>query len=393
MASKDPEYSKRYRGTSLEEALAALKQDLGPTAVILGTRRIRRSRWLQWIGFSPLIVELLASPGTSRLAPSGDSAPVSPPDPEPARPLESVADQKEKRRIREEIDSLKGLTVDLMRHRKEHHLGRLPEGFYHWYRRIVELGIPTDRAAELITEFQRGWGGRRDPSKEELLGPLIDTLVRGIRFAPGVEPGVRGSRRFVFLGPPGMGKTTTVAKIASHLRLRHGADLALLSIDTRRVAAAEQLRAYAEMLGVPCSTVRNEEELSEKIREYSSREYLLVDTPGLSEGDADDSNWTASTLGRLEGSESFLVLSATTRLASMEPIFERFRPLGPRKLVITKIDESVTGWGLVESVRLFGGGLSYLSFGQNVPEDIVLATHESVGRVLRAVGGYDRDLS
>ncbi|MBI4617723.1 MAG: hypothetical protein HY720_29190 [Planctomycetes bacterium] len=372
-----------YTGASLAEALAALKSDLGRDATILRTRKVRRGGLFGLFGRE--VVEI-----TARAVPRPAADP--PPRPATERLVSKALDRdraQREDRVRRDLAEIKALAHDLVLHSKEHHLSQLSEGFFSWYRRLAELGVAEATAQELLMGLAAEWRGRANPGREEVLEPLLDRFLASIRMNGPIELRAGGPTRVVLVGPPGSGKSTTLAKLASSFALQQGASVAILSLDTNRVGAAEQISAYASMLNVPLAIVREPEELPSRLAEFSARRLVLVDTRGLTEKDRAGFDRTASMLRSVEASEVHLVLPATLTPSCAEASVRLFRPFRPRSLIVTKLDEAVTGWGILDLVRRFGGGLSYVTFGQSVPEDVAAAAPESIRRVLRAVGGLD----
>ncbi len=371
---------KTYLGATLPEALAALKADLGREATILQTRKVKKGGLLGLFGRE--MVEIVArTPEPRAMAPREAPAEI---------PVSADPDTRRREdRLLAEIAQIKSLAHDLVRHSQEHHLSRLSEGFFAWYRKLVELGVGEQAAQELVIGLSSEWRGKSDPTRDELLEPLIQRFLGAIRMNGRVQLRDGKQTRIVLVGPPGSGKSTTIAKLASQFALQEGIPVGLVTLDTHRVGAEEQITAYARMLNVPLVVAKEPLELEAKLADLGTRRLLLVDTQGLPLSERTGFDRTVELLRAIDGAEVHLVLSATATLSSQEAAIRNFRPMRPRNLIVTKLDESVTGWSILELVRKFGGGLSYVSFGQNVPEDLVPAEPEVIGRVLRAIGGLD----
>jgi flagellar biosynthesis protein FlhF len=183
----------------------------------------------------------------------------------------------------------------------------------------------------------------------------------------------------VFVGPPGVGKTTTIAKIAAQERVRQNRALNLVSADGFRAGAIEQLRGYAEIMAVPFRAARTTDDLDEALR--SARNPVLVDTAGRSTGDLDGADMLEA-LCRRSRVRTHLVLAADTRPATARKVIERYQPLQPSRVVITKLDEAESVTGLFGVVREHGLPISYLTAGQRVPEDLARATPASLAALL-----------
>lgn len=189
----------------------------------------------------------------------------------------------------------------------------------------------------------------------------------------GIEPAQNGIKMVFFIGPTGVGKTTTIAKIASKFRVDEKKKVALLTADTYRIAAAEQLRTYANILEVPFRVIYTVEEIRKAIEDFKDYDYILIDTAGHSHQNSTQkenmSNFIHSVDDKVE-KEVHLVLSATTKYRDLISIADSYKEMADYKLIFTKLDETTTLGNLL-NLRLYtGASLSYVTHGQNVPDDI-----------------------
>jgi flagellar biosynthesis protein FlhF len=187
------------------------------------------------------------------------------------------------------------------------------------------------------------------------------------------------ARYEVFVGPPGVGKTTTVAKIAAQARARGGTPLALVSTDAQRPGAIEQLRTYAAVLGAPFRSARTPDELSSALA--ALRHPVLIDTAGWS-ATTDSPVPLLDVLSRRRGVRTHLVLAADTSAAAARRLLDRFGPARASCAVITRLDEVESAMPLVSVLRERGLRVSYLASGQRVPEDLRRATEATVSAAL-----------
>ena len=183
----------------------------------------------------------------------------------------------------------------------------------------------------------------------------------------------------VFVGPPGVGKTTTIAKIAAQERVRRRRALNLVSADGFRAGAIEQLRSYAEVMAVPFRTARNADELQEALAH--ARNPILVDTPGRSASDGETTDMF-EVLCRRRHVRTHLVLAADTSASAARRVFDRYARLAPSRVVITKLDECESVTPLLGVVRDQGLPVSYLGIGQRIPEDLWRGTPASLAAAL-----------
>ena len=189
----------------------------------------------------------------------------------------------------------------------------------------------------------------------------------------GIEPASNGIKLVFFIGPTGVGKTTTIAKIASKFRVDEKKKVALLTADTYRIAAAEQLRTYANILEVPFRVIYTVEEINKALEDFRDYDYILIDTAGHSHQNTTQKDNMRNIIHSVDDkveSEVHLVLSATTKYKDLISIADSYKEMADYKLIFTKLDETTTLGNLL-NLRLYtGASLSYVTYGQNVPDDI-----------------------
>ena len=191
-----------------------------------------------------------------------------------------------------------------------------------------------------------------------------------------------------FIGPTGVGKTTTIAKIASKYKVDYEKKVAFITADTYRIAATEQLQVYANILDAPMSIVYSKDELNAEVEKYCEDDLIFVDTAGFSHRNEEQKGDIKTLIGGLSEDytkEVFLVLSATTKYRDLLEIVDTYRTISDFKLIFTKLDETTT-YGNMLNIKLYSGAdLSYTTNGQNVPDDIELFDSQKI--VKKLLGG------
>lgn len=183
----------------------------------------------------------------------------------------------------------------------------------------------------------------------------------------------KGPKVVFFVGPTGVGKTTTIAKIASRFSVEAGKKVALLTADTYRIAAAEQLRTYANILEVPFRIIYSAEEVEQALVDFKEYDFIMVDTAGHSHQNEAQKEAMKGFVHSVDGiaeKEVFLVLSATTKYRDLISIVDAYSIMTDYKLIFTKLDETTTLGNLLNIKLYTGADLSYVACGQNVPDDI-----------------------
>ena len=175
------------------------------------------------------------------------------------------------------------------------------------------------------------------------------------------------------IGPTGVGKTTTVAKLAANFALKEKYRVALVTADTYRIAAVEQLKTYADLIGIPIEVVYTPQELRSALYRHQDKQLVLIDTAGRSPANQPQMAELEALLAVDENIEKHLVLSATTKFSDCLQAVQRFQPSKPQKYLFTKLDEASNLGTLFNLMFHAPKTMSYLTTGQNVPDDIELA--------------------
>jgi flagellar biosynthesis GTPase FlhF len=183
-------------------------------------------------------------------------------------------------------------------------------------------------------------------------------------------------RRIALVGPTGVGKTTTLAKIASHYALDRGQDVVLVTLDTYRIAAVEQLRTYGRLLGIPVEVAADGQSLQEIFAHYADADLILVDTPGYGPGDSTSLARLGAALRQAEALEVHLLVTASVRPGEMQRVLGAFEPLGYDRLVFSKLDEARHLGEVLNAWNHADLPVSYFTTGQRVPEDLEEASVE-----------------
>ena len=321
----------RFRSSSVRDALAQARQALGPSALVLGTRLVPASGWRGWLGGREVEV--------SAFAPSGVSA--------------------NRRSDRDE-----GAHTAHRAHTSE------PPVTDSLVARLIATGLDRDLAEAAVDQVPAA--RRRDISQGQVREALAAALT------PIATPTPLGAVN-VFIGPPGVGKTTTIAKIAAQARARGEQRFRLVAADGYRVGAVEQLRLYADIIGSPFVVARTPEEVSAAVT--SSKLPVLVDTPGLSPANEEAGAFFAA-LAALPGVQTHLVVPGNTSPRDFDRIWDRFEMAGADRVVMSKADEAETVMPLVRVLRTRDIPISLIGVGQRVPEDLVDGEPELIAACL-----------
>ncbi|MBI5909852.1 MAG: flagellar biosynthesis protein FlhF [Betaproteobacteria bacterium] len=369
-------------GTS-RQALHLVRQGLGPDALILSNRAVEGG------------VEILAvAPGdlpphaaTAQAAPRGrqGKAAVSGRDPQPATPAPAaaaaVAEDPVSRSLAREIKSMRGLIEQQLVYQAWDTAQRREPGKARVLRDMLHAGFSAALVRQFLAKMPPGLG------EERKLGWVKAVLERNLRTVAAADEMVERGGVYALVGPTGVGKTTTVAKIAARCVVRYGADrIALLTTDGYRIGAHEQLRIYGKLLGVRVIAIKDASDLQFVLDDLRGKHLVLIDTVGMSQRD----EMVVEQLALLSASgtqvQRLLLLNATGNGETLDDVVRAYRGGGVHGCIITKTDEAMGIATTLDIVIRHRLSLHYVTDGQRVPEDLHLPDREHLlERALRPV--------
>ena len=249
------------------------------------------------------------------------------------------------------------------------------------YARLIEQEVAKELADRIMRDVTQELASSTDEGIEPSELRVREAIERRISaLLPSDEldsfrmlPGKHGARRIAFVGPTGVGKTTTLAKIAAQLTLKRGLRVGIVAADTYRIAAVDQLRTYAEILGVNVEVASSPTEAARACERLGDVDVILIDTAGRSQNDRMKLSELRAFLAAAQPDETHLVLSATASARTLAREAEAFGPLGVDRLVLTKLDEAASFGTLISLVERLGTRVSFFTHGQEVPDHIEVA--------------------
>lgn len=352
----------------MQEAMLKVKNDLGRDAVILHTRRLKRGGIFGF--FAKEHFEVTATlevkvPHHNQTKQNNDAA--------------QKLDNSRVSALEAEINQLRQ-AIETVLHPQPAAFPPVPlheQVFSSLKDILVRNDVDPVIAEKLISDVAMQYPGEKDASAARTL--LEKRLCHCLSRVEGIKL-ESGKRKIVaLLGPTGVGKTTTIAKLAANFMLVEGKKVALITADTYRIAAVEQLKTYGEIIGVPVEVVFTREQLNAALERQLDKDLILIDTAGHNPKNKQCLQEVEDLFSDLPDMEIHLVISATTKSRDALDIVTRFAPGdGKYKLIITKVDESDTLGTVVNIMYKTKAVLSYMSHGQNVPDDIELADPEKL---------------
>ncbi len=376
-----------FQGNSLPSAINKVKSQLGEDAVILHTRKRRKGGLMGLFGRE--IVEVTAAPGENRgtkgrtalsTATSGRSLGASGPPASWAR-LEGEVQE-----LKDMVAALQGpetLSQGLVPDSEVFRAYTLLSTFN---RLLVENDVTPENAAGLLREVIGQLADQDLQDFQSVRNTLKRSIARGLGEVRGLRPGHQGQRTVAIVGPTGVGKTTTVAKLAARYALLERYDVAVITSDTYRIAAVEQLRRYAEIINVPLEVVTTPGELEQAVERQRQKQILLIDTAGRSQSNTLQIAEVAELLSGVQQVETLLALSLTTKYGDLLDMVDKFSHIPWDGLLLTKRDESNSFGNIYNLARRVGKPFTFVTTGQNVPDDIEEAQPEKMAAWIMGEG-------
>ena len=396
----------------MSEALTKVKTVMGADAVILHTRTLRTRHW--WGLRHKEMVEITAGKGINigaryrRPAPQIKAPEVKNNAPVYGRPIPvghalsgghelSVGPVEKSRQIMEtpgaqsaallslssEMNSLKGMVKDLISQTRAKQTPNIPEDLFDYYVQLISNEVADELATDVIKSLHKQIRPEHLLQPEFVAERLAEQLEKMLATSGPIVRTRSGSPHVVALiGPTGVGKTTTLAKLAAHLKLREKHRVGLITLDTYRIAAVDQLKRYADIIGSPLRVVNGIDDLREATHAMRDCDFILIDTAGRSPNDTLKLNELKSLLAAAEPDEVHLVLSTTASQECLQLAVSRFSEVRVDKVIFTKLDEAAHVGVVLNVLRKVNKSLSYITTGQDVPDDIEVAKSRRLSQLI-----------
>lgn len=336
---------KRYIVDNMNEAMIKIRYELGNDAVIVSQRKIRQKGI--WGIFKRKKIEVTAAVDEKN---------------------KSFKKAQNNEDIQKEISELKDMVENLTKNSIEKEKKR--ETITKSKNKLFNCDIPEDIVNEIDKRIKDKNGDKRlSPKlyKEEMIKVIQDLIC--------VTNLIEG-RVQVFIGPTGVGKTTTIAKLASNYTLYKNKKVGLVTLDTYRIGAVEQLKAYADILNIPFGVIISPKDIPVVLEKMIDRDIILVDTMGRNSKNMMQLSEIRNYIDELKADGIHLVVSMTTKNSDLKEIIDNYSKLKYNSIILTKVDETDSFGSILSSMYYSKVPVSYITIGQNVPEDIEKADKE-----------------
>jgi len=383
---------KRFVAEDMQGALNQVKDAFGGNALILQTRRFRQGGIFGFFGKN--LVEVTAAMA------DGDELPLQNEYTAHQIPVKAKLIPEKKEEViqdfslKEEIQDIKSMLGQMMLglEASTASSSSYPKNFQLLYRTLRFGDVDEKLAHRLIKQTMESIPPSSWDDYEKVHQAVVDEIADcfPISFPISYRKGSKRKRIIALVGPTGVGKTTTIAKLAAKFSILEKKKVALVTIDTYRVAAVEQLKTYADLLAVPMETASTPKQLQEALLRNEGNDLILVDTAGRSPLDEIAMAELKSFLSVCPEIEIFLVLCATTKQADLWEIIGRFSQLPIKQLIFTKLDETLRYGVILNVVCGMRKGLAYVTTGQDVPDDIEVADPIKLAQLILQVNDNER---
>lgn len=384
---------KKFQGPTEVDALTKAKEELGSEAVIMNIKTIK-PRGLKKL-FKPTVVEVTAALDEVEKKVNK------------AEKIDYVADEEinlkkleEKEGLEAKLENLQMLLEQQLHETTDNKNEEKKEGIvvkektkedkkgsFQFVKMIYNIMLQNEidekYANQVIDEVEKIM--RNDTQIDYLLSNIYQKLILKFGKPTGIKFSGNGPKVVFFIGPTGVGKTTTIAKLASVFQLEHKKKVAFLTADTYRIAAPEQLRTYANILNAPLSICYTPEDIKDTLDNYKDYDLVLVDTAGYSHKNTEQQLQIKQLIDSVDekyDKEIYLVLSATTKYNDLKNIADSYAEITDYNIIFTKLDETST-YGNILNIKLYTGAeLSYSTNGQNVPNDVEIFNSQKIVKLL-----------
>ncbi len=376
---------KKYIVSNMNEALTMIRSELGKNAVIITQRKVRKEGVLGI--FKPKLIEATAAVENSKIVKNTNLDEKQ--DMENSiNSIKKLMEEKlsnksiEDKKLNNTIDNNKVIENINESNNKEvvklrHEISDIKEILNKTLIKtekidyLHELLKELDIYEQFYDEFKEKIKNIND--KEEVRNSLREIIDKEIIIDTEELKG-----KIVLVGPTGVGKTTTIAKLAGKLALKEGKKVGLITVDTYRIGAVDQLKTYAEIMDIDFKVVLNNKEMVEAVQAMKDLDVILIDSTGRSSKNIMQIKELKNLIGKAEVDSTYLVISGTTKNKDLKNIIEGYKGLEYNKIIITKLDETTSYGNIYNLQKLSGKPIRYLTVGQNVPDDIIDAKKEKV---------------
>lgn len=367
---------KRYIGKNSYEAMMKVKEELGRDAVILHSRKIKQSGVFGI--FKKPLHEVVAAIDEKE-SPKEEFKNIQKRDFPIIPKKEDNMDE-----LKNKIDNIENILSNFVK--KEGIEEDLDNNIYmEYYNKLIEKGICKEAVDMIMDIANKRLTFTRE--NEEFIVKGIENIIKEILGKNEDNKNTSKQRVIVFMGPTGVGKTTTLAKLAAKYAINDKLDMGFITADTYRIGAVEQLKVYAEILDVPVKVIYSASEVTSCLEEYKDKDLILIDTAGRNHNNSEQLEEVNEIIAMIHNPDVYLVLSNTSSFKNMVDIIDAYDFAKEYKIIMTKVDEGINYSNILNAKTYSKKNLSYITNGQSVPDDIEIINSSKIAN--KIVGGIN----
>lgn len=379
---------KRFVGSSIQEVMRKVKRELGSDAVILHTRNIKQPGLLGF--FKKKSVEVIVAIEGTESYPAKDFNDFSITLKEENRAdfIRRDKDFSEPRymhQIEDEIKKIRNM-VESVVNTLDTKKAQLPDELSIYFDCLIRNGVNEEVAFQILNTINQQINiSNKDSSK---IKEIVSYSIKDFLGEPS-PINYNGMQKVIFfIGPTGVGKTTTLAKIAANLSIDQRYSVGIITADTYRIAAVEQIKVYCEIMNIPLKVVYEIEDIYKSLSNFRDKDIILVDTAGRNHKNQEQMEELKELIEAVNNKEIHLVISVTTNFETIKDILDSYSFITDYKLIFSKVDEANNLGNILNVKYYFNKNMSYLTTGQNVPDDIEVPNIEKLSEFLIGESSY-----
>lgn len=367
---------KKFYGVDNRDVIAKVKGELGSNAVILHQRKVKPKGLFGFL--KKTIVEVVAAIEENEIATTAINTTNMAKTQELDLKQRTALKSNEKE-LKKEIDDIKDMLGTVVNQMQSINLSNTTDDLNNRrnsciYNILHENEMDEELINELLDKCNMDTNLIEIEDREAIKTALREIIPPTIN-NNNIEP---TSKVVFFIGPTGVGKTTTIAKIAANYSLVKGLNVGLISADTYRIAAVEQLKVYSDILNIPLEVIYSPKEIHGAVQRLSNRDIIMIDTAGRSHKNNEHVEELSLLLNEVKNKNIYLVISSTTKNSDLEDILNTYSFINNYKIIFTKLDEVSTYGPILNIAMREPEYISYVTTGQSVPDDIEVLTSNKI---------------
>jgi len=378
---------KTYLADDYQTAIQQAKKDLGKDAIILSSRQVKKGGIFGL--FARKMVEITVAVDDD-LRVERDRLRAEPPAPAQPRkvmaaPVEPLHINEKEMQLLQEMSRMKDIMGEIKSKMCEvEHIKGISEPVKEYYERLINNRVNKDLAMRISHSIESRLPSGNNADANWIKDVCLHTVQEYVQEVKPIvlEKEPKRAKIVVMVGPTGVGKTTTIAKLAANMAFLDARKVAFITLDTYRVSAAEQLRTFAEIIGIPIKVVFTPSDLEEAINEYIDKDIIFIDTAGRSPFNQEHMEELQQFMKVARPDETMLVLSITTNSSDLVQICDKFSLIGVDKLIFTKLDETNCYGQIINVINETRKPIAYFTNGQSIPDDIEVPEPLNIARMV-----------